>query len=186
MLSFVLPCTLGALIELPYPAEEMIPTGPVGGPFAYWFTYVFPAFRVLEFMAGVAAALLVRRHARGRDFPSVRDPDRRPGGGGSARRLVPAAFPRMLFLGEISYRLYVFQLLLLAVVAGGLRPALAAAGVLVDKEAALPHGLLVPVVGACLAFCSLVAWAAYHRVEVPMMRRLRPRTTGPTAGRTPA
>lgn len=98
----------------------------------------------------------------------------------------PLRSPRMLFLGEISYCLYVFQLLLLAVVAGGLRPALAAAGVLADKEAALPHGLLVPVVGACLAFCSLAAWAAYRWVEVPMMRRLRPRTTGPTAGRTPA
>ncbi|MGA5700041.1 acyltransferase family protein [Peterkaempfera bronchialis] len=217
-LSIVLPYTLGALVDLPYPATEMIPTGPVGGPFAYWFTYVFPGFRVLEFAAGVAAALLVRRQAwRG---PSVawslviclagwavnqQLPPRLQHEAGTFLPFVmlmaalavadlqgrwsPLRGRRMRFLGEISYCLYVFQLLLLAVVADVLRPALAAAGVLADKEAALPGWLVGPAVLGCLALCSLAAWAAYRWVEVPMMRRLRPRVmrpdgTGPVAPAT--
>ncbi|MGW8777328.1 acyltransferase family protein [Streptomyces sp. NPDC055796] len=210
-LSFVLPYTLGALVELPRPGEEMIPTGPVGGPFAYWFTYVFPGFRILEFGAGVAAALLVRRQAwRG---PSVAWslaaclagwlvnalllPPRLQHEAGTFLPFVllisalavadlrggwsPLRGRRMLFLGEISYCLYVFQLLLLAVVAGTLRPALAAAGVIGDREAALPDWLVGPAALGCLTFCSLVAWAAYRWVEVPMMRRLRPQVARPGA-----
>ncbi|ROQ89052.1 peptidoglycan/LPS O-acetylase OafA/YrhL [Streptomyces sp. 2132.2] len=216
-LSFVLPYTLGALVELPRPGEEMIPTGPVGGPFAYWFTYVFPGFRLLEFGAGVAAALLVRRQAwRG---PSVAWsltaclagwlvnalllPPRLQHEAGTFLPFVllisslavadlrggwsPLRGRRMRFLGEISYCLYVFQLLLLAVVAVTLRPALAAAGVIGDREAALPDWLVGPAALGCLMFCSLVAWAAYRWVEVPMMRRLRPQFARPgTTGRAAA
>ncbi|MFH0246258.1 acyltransferase family protein [Streptomyces sp. HK10] len=174
--AFVLPYTLGELVDLPYPAEEIISTGPVGGPFPYWFTYVLPAFRALEFAAGVCAALLVRRGQwRGPGVPFV---------------LLIAALATadvrgtwsplrgrvMRFLGEISYCLYVFQLLLLAVVSGALRPALAAAGVLPDEEAALPAWLVGPVGLGCLTLCVLVAWAAYRWIEVPLMRRLRPRS----------
>ncbi|MFJ3516415.1 acyltransferase family protein [Streptomyces sp. NPDC090131] len=209
VLAFVLPYTLGALVELPYPDKEMISTGPVGGPFAYWFTYVFPGFRILEFAAGVAAALLVRRQAwRG---PSVAWslviclagwlvnatllPPRLQHEAGTLLPFVllisalavadlrgawsPLRGRRMLFLGEISYCLYVFQLLLLAVVAGALRPALAAAGVIANADAALPGLLVGPAALGCLLLCSLAAWAAYRWVEVPMMRRLRPRATRP-------
>ncbi|MFD5029204.1 acyltransferase family protein [Streptomyces sp. NPDC058405] len=204
VLSFVLPYTAGAAVQLPYPAEEMIPTGPVGGPFPYWFTYVFPGFRLLEFVAGVAAALLVRegkwrgpgvrwalviclagfvvnlqlpprlQHEAGTFLPflvligALATADIRG-------RWSPLRSRAALFLGEISYCLYVFQLLILAVLSTGLRPALAAAGVLDGKDAALPTWLVGPVVLGCLAVCSLAAWAAYRWVEVPMMRRLRPR-----------
>ncbi|MFG2298600.1 acyltransferase family protein [Streptomyces sp. NPDC048603] len=219
VLSFVLPYTVGELVRLPYPEEEIISTAPVGGPFAYWFTYVFPLFRALEFAAGAAVALLVRsgrwrgprvpaalavcaagwlanlalpprlQHEAGTFLPfvlliaalAVADLD----GGWS-----PLRGRRMRFLGEISYCLYVFQLLLLAVVAGGLRPALAAAGLLADADAALPTWLVGPVVLACLLLCTTAAWAAYRWIEKPMMRRLRPRTPAapeaPVSARTPA
>lgn len=204
LLAFVLPYTLGELVDLPYPAEEIISTEPVGGPFPYWFTYVFPAFRSLEFVAGAAVALLVRRgHWRGPGVPAALAvcaggwlvnqalPPRLQHEAGTFLPFVvliaalavadlrgswsPLRGRRMRFLGEISYCLYVFQLLLLAVVAGGLRPALAAAGVLADRDAALPVWLVGPVVLACLALCTTAAWAAYRWIEKPMMNRLRPR-----------
>ncbi|MFI1890543.1 acyltransferase family protein [Streptomyces jumonjinensis] len=206
--AFVLPYTLGELVNMPYPAEEIISTRPVGGPFPYWFTYVLPGFRALEFVAGVAAALLVRRGQwRGPRVPVALliclagwlvNQELSPRLQHQAGTFLPfvlliAALATadvhgtwsplrgrvMRFLGEISYCLYVFQLLLLAVVAGTLRPALAAAGVLPDKEAALPTWLVGPVALGCLALCVLAAWAAYRWIEVPLMRRLRPRSAAP-------
>ncbi|MFF7870970.1 acyltransferase family protein [Streptomyces qaidamensis] len=208
--AFVLPYTLGELVDLPYPAEEIISTGPVGGPFPYWFTYVLPAFRALEFAAGVCAALLVRRGQwRGPGVPFALliclagwlvNQELSPRLQHQAGTFLPfvlliAALATadvrgtwsplrgrvMRFLGEISYCLYVFQLLLLAVVSGALRPALAAAGVLPNEEAALPAWLVGPVGLGCLALCVLVAWAAYRWIEVPLMRRLRPRSAAPAA-----
>lgn len=203
--AFVVPALASGVFSLKNPGgAESISTAAFGGPFTYWFVYVFPLMRLAEFACGVALACLVRRDAWAG-----------PGVGVSmvlcvagiwADHYLPGQLQRvagmfvpfallicalavadlrggwsplrsrtMVFLGEISFSLYAVQLVILASTGVHLRGWLWQLGFLPSKTAAAPlWGGLLAFLGY-LVLCSFAAWLLYRYVERPMMRVLGPR-----------
>ncbi|MFB7089797.1 acyltransferase family protein [Streptomyces sp. NPDC056296] len=209
--AFVVPYLASSAFALKHPGgSESIPTESIGGPFMYWFVYVFPLMRLAEFVCGIALACLVRRGLwRGPGVPVALvlavgsiwlgtyapEPLQRVAvtfvpfalliaalaQADVTSRWTPLRSRAMVFLGEISFALYMVQLVFLMWTGVHLRGWLHELGLLTSPEAAAPMWLGVVVFLLYLAVCSVLAWALYRGVERPMMRVLRPRSAGPAA-----
>ncbi|MBQ0825035.1 acyltransferase family protein [Streptomyces tagetis] len=221
-LVFALPYVVRRTFTLTHPDPmEMVPTGDYGGPIGYWFAYVFPPMRMAEFVTGICLALLVRRgawrgpgvavslvlcalgwwatlSARGHLplaatmvvpfallIAALAGADLRSGWS-------PLRWKPLVWFGEISLSFYVSHLLVQEELFTRLWNAGQSAGLLPAPLPVLSWwvGLLSFVAQFCLALG--VAWLLYRLVELPLVRRLRPKdvpalplTAPPPAAGTP-
>lgn len=203
--AFLLPWLAGQVFMLKVPSSsESISTEGIGGPFMYWFVYVFPVMRLAEFVCGIALACLVRRgNWRGPGVPvaitlsviaiwvgtyvpealqrvavtfvpfalliaALAQAD-------VAGRWSPLRSRFMVFLGEISFALYMVQLIFIVWTGVHLRGWLYSLGLLPSPVAAAPMWLGLTAFLLYLVVCAFFAWILYAWVEKPMMRVLRPR-----------
>ncbi|MET9297419.1 acyltransferase, partial [Streptomyces sp. NPDC003077] len=205
VLVFVLPYVVSRTFSLTHPdPAEMVATGEYGGPVGYWFAYVFPPMRMAEFVIGICLALLVRRGAwRGPGvavslvlcavgwWATLRAGGYLPLG---ATMVVPFAlliaalstadlrsgwsplrWKPLVWFGEISLSFYVSHLLVQEELFSRLWSAGQKAGLLPAPLPVLSWwvGLLSLVAQFLLAL--VVAWLLYRLVELPLVRRLRPK-----------
>ena len=181
-----------ALAYALFPKTPLVPGGMSSVP-AYWFAYVLPPVRMVDFALGILVALAVR-HGRWRDIGMVPSLLLVAGGywltyhvpylyGQRATMIIPIALliaaaatadvdgrfspfrnRAMVWLGEISFAFY----LLHYVVLSWLRNALG------TQMFSTPAGLSI-LLGAALGTVAL-SWALYTAVETPLVRRFsRPR-----------
>ncbi|PSK71847.1 acyltransferase [Streptomyces sp. CS149] len=214
--AFLLPYLAGQVFMLKAPSgSESIATEGIGGPFMYWFVYVFPVMRLAEFACGIALACLVRRGAwRGPGVPvaiglsvvaiwlgtylpevlqrvavtfvpfalliaALAQAD-------VAGRWSPLRSRPMVFLGEISFALYMVQLIFIVWTGVHLRGWLHSLGLLPSPTAAAPMWLGLTAFLLYLVVCAFLAWILYAGVEKPMMRVLRPRPAATPAPAAPS
>ncbi|MBB5075446.1 acyltransferase family protein [Nonomuraea endophytica] len=163
---------------------------PMGDDIAYWFVWIFPVTRALEFALGIALALLVASGRwRGPGLPvaavialaayaTVPFVWERWGWvawtAGPFALLIAAAATSdnlgervsflasrpMVWLGEISFAFYLVH-----------QPVIRVAGRLVGGDRPVPLVLLA--VAGMLALALAASWALYRYVERPLERRLR-------------
>ncbi|GAA4849833.1 acyltransferase [Kitasatospora terrestris] len=200
--TLVLPAIVGRLFTVAHPpAEELVDTSGYGGPFTGWFANVFPGMRLLEFLAGVSIAILVRRGA----WPRI------PAGwafailaAGYANELwldgylqlvggveIPVAIliaslaqadlagswspvrgRRAAKLGELTYAFYLVHFLVLIGLGSAVKPLAVALGATADRDAPVPVWLLLAAYPVLLAVALGLGWAVHRGVEQPIMRVL--------------
>ncbi|PZM96225.1 MAG: acyltransferase [Actinobacteria bacterium] len=204
LFTAVVPGLAGQAFELRGPTTEVVDTADAGGPFLYWFSYVCPFTRLSEFVAGVAAAVLLRRGQWiGPRLPAALGivvvgfvvnmylPGYLQRAAGMfvpflllitalARADIKRSWSPMRgrawqFLGEVSFALYAIQLLILIATGMHLRQWLWQAGVIDSPTAGVSWWLNVGFFFGYLVVCVLAAWFLYRTVERPMMRILGPK-----------
>ncbi|WP_285743364.1 acyltransferase [Lentzea sp. NBRC 105346] len=183
-----------------------------GGEFTFWFTMIFPGFRLVDFVSGAAVGMLMRRGSwRGPsmkvtliivavmfvvDFLFLPNRIQRVGGLLPAVLLLMAALSqadlsgRMSWLrvkpftwfGDRSYSFYLVHVLAFLPLQPVILNLYTTLGIIPAPSVDLPVPLTV---FSCLLYftiCTFAAWALHKYVEVPMSRRLR--KAGPTSARS--
>ncbi|GGX79819.1 acyltransferase [Streptomyces minutiscleroticus] len=209
VLIFGLPHVLLSTFSLTHPDPmEMVPTGDYGGPVGYWFAYVFPPMRMAEFVIGICLALLVRRGAwRGPGvaislvlcalgwWATLEADGYLPL---AATMVVPFALliaalstadlnsgwsplrvKPLVWFGEISLSFYVSHLLVQEELFARLWNAGQSAGLLPAPLPVLSWWVGILSFTAQFLLALAVAWLLYRLVELPMVRRLRPKDVPP-------
>jgi len=210
---FVVPWLAGRLFTLGFPVTgELVDTTPYGGPFQGWVANTLPATRLAEFVLGIVVAVLVRRgewagprlpvaaalclagyaatHAVG-GYPQLVCVTVVPlallvgalAEADLAGRRSPLRGRVMVRLGEASYAFYLIHFLVVMGLGLQLKPLLAAARLSADRDAPLAWWQVSAAFVLLLGVSLALAWLLHRRVELPLMRRLRPRPT-PTARST--
>ncbi|MEU4209193.1 acyltransferase [Streptomyces sp. NPDC026206] len=209
LLVFTLPYVVGHTFSLTHPDPmEMVPTGAYGGPIGYWFAYVFPPMRMLEFVIGIAMALLVRRGAwRGPGVAlslllcaigwgvNLRLGSYLPLAAGMVIpfALLIAALSRadigatwsplrwkpLVWFGELSLSFYVTHLLVQEELFSRLWNVGMDAGLLPAPLPVLSWWVAVLSFVAQFVLATTAAWLLYRLVELPMLRKLRPKGVSP-------
>jgi peptidoglycan/LPS O-acetylase OafA/YrhL len=185
----------------PEPDGGWISTERYGGPFIFWFTYVFPLTRLAEFVLGAVLALLVvRRRWIG---PGVLFSlllvaigwwiGQQLGGYVqiAASTVIPLAFlvtalaladrtgawspfrsRTLVWLGEMSYSFYAIHAIVVVCVGPLLAAGISNWDLVANANHALPGSRMLLVGVATLGACMLVARALYRLVELPGVRLL--------------
>lgn len=215
LFAAVVPGLADQAFQLRGPITEVVATADAGGPFLYWFSYVCPLTRLAEFIAGVAAAVLLRRGQWiGPRLPvalcivvvgfvvNLHLP-------GYLQRVAGMFVPFLFlitalaqadirrswspmrarvwqFLGEVSFALYAIQLLILVATGMHLRGWLWQVGLIDSPTSGVSWWLNVAFFFGYLTVCVLAAWLLYRTVERPMMRILGPKPhAAPTRSEEP-
>ncbi|MCK2221111.1 acyltransferase [Actinomadura sp. ATCC 31491] len=213
---FGLPALVGGTFALARPDSfEMVPTAGGGGPFVFWFAYLFPPARLPEFVLGVVIALLLKRGSwRG---PNVAVSLLLCVAGWALNYNLPgylhfqagmvipwmfliAALVRadlegrwsplrsrtMVWLGEVSFSFYACHLLAQEQLSIRIGIWMYGRGWVPDNTVTWQWYQALPFMLLELAVALLVAWLLHRVVELPLQRLLRPRPRTPSAPATAA
>ncbi|MGW3964170.1 acyltransferase family protein [Amycolatopsis sp. NPDC005003] len=174
-----------------------------GGEFTFWFTMIFPVFRLIDFATGAAVGMLMRRGSwRGLNMPVTLVivvvmffvdwlflPNRiqRVGGLLPVVLLLMATLSQadlkretswlrakpFVWFGDRSYSFYLVHVLAFLPLQPVILQLYVALGIIPEPSVNLP--VLLTIFSGLLSFtiCTIAAWALHKYIEVPMSRRLR-------------
>ncbi|ATY10034.1 acyltransferase [Amycolatopsis sp. AA4] len=204
VLSWWLPFLVGDTFTLAHSSgSSFFNHSEQGGEFTFWFTMIFPVFRLIDFVTGAAVGMLLRRGTwRGPNMPVtlvlvavmfVIDflflPNRiqRVGGLLPVVLLLMATLSRadlagrtswlrarpFVWFGDRSYSFYLVHVLAFLPLQPVFLRLYTEIGFIPAPSLDLPLPLLLFNLLLSFSICTLAAWALHKYIEVPMSRRLR-------------